>query len=213
MEEMELYVFGEFICAADAGDIRDILQADTSPGQQEEFNRIWDILKTWAAKDREGMRVDIGDILSDGRITVQKTEALPILLSVISRKGALLRLPPGVTRTMTVYSNMQAAALEFRYRSLISLKELSEAVCRGLDGIGSGGMTPEEAEENITGALPDEMIALENLNDIRVLDSTVRGIERIRELCDSSNERLEDFIIGVRPMLDRLHDEEEKGEI
>lgn len=215
---IKLYQYGSHLCSFDERVIREIMRADSSPGQEEEFRRVMEILGKLSQKSSredpsvESPEIDLGEVLEDGELTADKTLALPVLLSAVKRQGAAVRLLPEISRTMTVYTNMQTAVLEIHYRSLINLKRLCEAVCDGLYENDETGFQADEAAEKIIAALPREQLALDNKIDLRLLRSAVRGIEAVSAQCTQQENvrKLEEFTRSVGSLLKRLERLEEE---
>lgn len=219
---IELYQYGAHLCGFDERVIREIMRADSSPGQEEECRRVMEIIGKLSRKISPGishdepLEIDLGEVLGDCEITADKTLALPILLSAVKRQGAAVRLLPEISRTMTVYTNMQTAVLEIHYRSLVNLKRLCEAVCSGLyENDAETRVQADEAAEKIIAALPEEPLALDNKIDLRLLRSAVRGIEAVSVQCleKANADKLEEFIRSVEPLLERLERMEEENDI
>lgn len=219
--EIKLYQYGALLCSFEGQVIRDILRADSSPGQEEEYRRVMDILLGFsegrvesAGHGENCTEIDLGKVLSDGIITAEKTLSLPILLAAVRQCGASSGLLPEILHTMTVYANMQAAVMEIHYRSLVNLKRLSETVCEALYGMDESGddFYADRAAEDIIAVLPEEALSLDNKCDLRLLAGTVRGIESIMARClDNGNiERLEEFVQSVKPLTERLRGPEER---
>ncbi len=218
--KIKLYQYGSHLCSFDDRVIREIMRADSSPGQEEEYRRVMEIMGNLAGKSSrenssaESPEIDLGKVLEDGELTADKTLALPILLAAVKRQGAAVRLLPQISRTMTVYANMQTAVLEIHYRSLINLKRLCDAVCDGLYENDETGFRADEAAEKIIAALPREQLALDNKIDLRLLRSTVRGIEAVSAQCtqEENTRKLEEFIRSVGALLKRLDRMEEEDD-
>ncbi|MDE6592571.1 MAG: hypothetical protein K2K57_05855 [Oscillospiraceae bacterium] len=218
---IKLYQYGSHLCSFDESVIREIMRADSSAGQEEEYRRVMEIMGNLSQKHsrkktpEESLEIDLGVVLEDGELTADKTLALPMLLSAVKRQGAAVRLLPEISRTMTVYTNMQTAVLEIHYRSLINLKRLCEAVCDGLyENDDEVGFRADKAAKKIIAALPREQLALDNKIDLRLLRSAVRGIEAVSAQCTqkANSERLEEFISSVEPLLKRLERMEEEND-
>ncbi|MDE7294609.1 MAG: hypothetical protein K2N72_09325 [Oscillospiraceae bacterium] len=214
---IELYQYGNHLCGFDERVIREIMRADSSSGQEEEYRRVMEKMENLSRKNssEEALEIDLGEVLEDGELTADKTLALPMLLSAVKRQGAAVRLLPEISHTMTVYTNMQTAILEIHYRSLMNLKRLCEAVCDGLyEEDTEVGFRADEAAEKIIAALPREQLALDNKIDLRLLRSAVRGIEAVASGCtDKANsDKLEEFIRSAEPLLKRLDRMEEEND-
>lgn len=201
MNEFELCAFGRPVCSLDAALIGEIMKADTSSGQQEEYGKIMNILRGWSAVKGGRVCIDVGNVLADGLITAEKTRAMPILLSAVRQQGALRMLPAEIARTMVFYSNMLAVSMESRYKSLVQLQRFSEALCSILDDICAGGTDCKKAVENAAKALPEKMIPPGNSNDIELLRLTVKGVKTIISICGSS-EPLERFIADAERLIE-----------
>ncbi|MCM1578706.1 MAG: hypothetical protein NC078_07925 [Ruminococcus sp.] len=210
---IDIYQYGSPLCSFGENLVSEIMRADSSPGQQEEYNRVMGILSGFSRKyfpDTEDgtLSLDLGKILGDGEITADKTIALPIVLSAVRRQGAALRLLPEIARTMTVYTNTHTAVLEIHYRSLVNLKNLCEAVCEALSMLSGDFPNPDGAAGIIARSLPKERLSLDNKTDISLLKSAVEGIRAVAEQsCGDDSDSLFEFIDDVKPLLEKLEEE------
>ncbi len=209
MEPIYVYENGREICIFGSELIADILHAEVSPQQKSEFNSLMKYLREFS-KRQDVIFLDLGEILSDGKITAAKTKALPIVFSALKRCGALSLLSIETIERLTEYTRLYGVSLDITIRNMEALGRLIRAADSAFSDFKSGDLTADEAAEIIIEALPKKKLNLKHTEDLKPLHYMAMASVYIAQRCENYENAgiIYDYLDSISDLLDNYQQSE-----